>query len=203
MKSYVSIAHKIDRGVYVHAFDKIDGTLIKTEWTRKRGMKKFGTKAGLIDETSDFGEAIGLIDAGFAKELDGIFRKERHDKVTAFFEFWGPNSFAGTHADEPHKTTLFDVAPFKRGIIGPAEFLKLFGHLDVPEVLYRGRAGAEFEEMVRSGELEGMTFEGVVCKGKPKGKMLMPTMFKIKNRAWIERLKAFCGGNEKRFKELL
>ena len=32
-------------------------------------------------------------------------------------------------------------------------------------VLWIGNANSELEELVQSGQLEGMTFEGVVCKG--------------------------------------
>jgi hypothetical protein len=44
-----------------------------------------------------------------------------------------------------------------------------------------------------------MTFEGVVCKGSSTTKAAMPTMFKIKSKAWLEKLKEYCKGNDKLF----
>jgi len=48
-----------------------------------------------------------------------------------------------------------------------------------------------------------MTFEGVVCKGTGRGKMLKPTMFKVKNLEWIYKLREYCDGDEKKFKALM
>ena len=95
----------------------------------------------------------------FLEELNNIFRNERYEKVIAFFEFYGPNSFAGHHPDpvEDMKPTLIDVAPYKKGIIPPKEFVKWFGHLDIPKLLYRGKANENFVRSVRRSELEGMT----------------------------------------------
>lgn len=90
----------------------------------------------------------------------------------------------------------------KRGVSwSPREFLKIFGDLDTAKLLYIGNPNSIFEESVRDGSLEGMTFEGVVCKGKWKSPGL-PLMFKIKNRAWVERLKETCDTEEEFEKRL-
>ena len=158
----------------------------------------------MIDESHEpWGEAITLAQENFSKELERIFKKQKWEKATVYFEFWGENSFAGNHEDESHFLTLLDVAPHKKGILHPTEFIKLFGHLRIPEVLHHGKFGVALENKVKAGELEGMTFEGVVCKGKGKGKMLMPSMFKVKNRAWIHKLRTFCGDDEKKFNSLM
>ena len=81
------------------------------------------------------------------------------------------------------------------------EFIKQFGHLGIPQLLYRGKANPQFEHDVLERRLEGMTFEGVVCKGVRKGRHL--TMFKIKSKDWIEKLKQFCQGDEKLFASLV
>ena len=122
-------------------------------------------------------------------------------RVTCFFEFHGPNSFAGQHRKyEEHRLTLFDVAIFKQGIIPPREFLKAFGHLNIPKVLHRGTVNKEFIDSIRNSTLEGMTFEGVVCKGKRRGKKAeVPVMFKIKSQAWLDKLKEYCGEDYKKF----
>jgi len=57
------------------------------------------------------------------------------------------------------------------------------------------------EEQVRDGTFPGMTFEGVVCKG-PKVSPGRPLMFKVKSRAWLDKLKNFCNGDESLYRRL-
>lgn len=203
MKEYPSIARQIDRGLDIYAFDKLDGSNIRVEWSRKAGFYKYGSRTCLMDaKHPELGQAVGLIESKYAQPLADIFRKERWDHVVAFFEFFGQSSFAGQHKqDEPHDVVLIDLAENKKGIMPPNLFVKTFGHLHIPAVLYTGRAGVQFEQSVRDGTLPGMTFEGVVCKGVRKARHL--TMFKIKNQAWINRLREFCAGDEKLFQRLL
>ncbi len=94
-------------------------------------------------------------------------------------------------------TSLFDVDVYKQGILDPPDYLKLVGDLDVAKLLYTGRAGALFEETVRNSQLEGMTFEGVVCKALQQKRT--PVMFKIKTQAWLDKLREFCNGDIKMF----
>lgn len=172
------------------AFDKIDGSNIRVEWTRKGGFAKFGARRRLLDVNEEpLGEAIPLFMDSYSEDLERIFRKERYEKVTAFFEFAGANSFAGKHEDEEHIVTLFDVQVFKKGMMLPREFVKTFGDtVRIPTILYEGNANVPFVESVRDGSLEGMTFEGVVCKGA-LDKRNRPVRFKVKNQAWLDRLK--------------
>lgn len=202
MKQYPSIEKKINRDLPVYAFDKIDGSNIRAEWRKKNGFYKFGSRNCLIDENHpELGESIGLFMAKHAQPLEKIFTGERWQQAIAFFEFWGPNSFAGQHVDEPHDVILFDVNQDKKGFVPPNDFIKKFGHLGIPRMLHHGRANSEFEEAVKSGTLDEMTFEGVVCKGVRKGRHL--TMFKIKSQAWVDKLREFCAGDEQLFKRLL
>ena len=203
MKEYPPIQREIVN-CPIYAFDKKDGSNIRSEWNRKQGLYKFGSRNRLLGEDQPFlTEAPDIIRNKYEKDLSDIFRKERFERVICFFEFWGPNSFAGTHIQEPHDVTLFDVNPHKKGILDPAAYLKLFGHLDICKLLYRGNCNSEFVELVRSGQLGGMTFEGVVCKAKNPKNTPMPIMFKVKNRAWVEKLKECCKGNDQLFNTLL
>lgn len=187
----------------MYAFDKLDGSQVRAEWNRKKSFHKFGSKSQLIAGDQPWlPEAPELVRAKYEQSLSDIFKKERYEEATVFFEFYGPNSFAGHHQVEQHTVTLLDVNPFKKGILYPAEFLKLYGHLDIAKLLYRGNPTSDFIEQVKMGTLEGMTFEGVVCKA-PNGRTPMPLMFKIKNLAWIDKLKEFCKGDERLFNELL
>jgi hypothetical protein len=204
MKQYPTISREIHYGRPVYAFDKLDGSNIRAEWTPKKKFHKFGSKKRLIGTDQDFlPEVIELIKSDFEKQMSDIFRRERYAKAIGFFEFWGQNSFAGVHVDEDHEVSLIDVNPHKKGILLPRIFLRLYGKLNIARLLYQGNANSMLEDDVRRGELRGMTFEGVVCKGAPLKNGYPPLMFKIKNDAWISKLKEYCQGNEKLFNELL
>ncbi len=203
MKSYPSIPKEIRRDIHIYAFDKIDGSNIRAEWTRKNGFYKFGSKGVLLHEShKDLGTAIQLIRDKYEDDLNRIYKKQRYDRVICFFEFFGLSSFAGQHANEQHDVVLIDVNPHKKGIIEPREFLKIYGDLDIPRVLHSGKANKEFEAKVRNSSLEDMTLEGVVCKGNNPRKPNHRLMFKIKSDIWLERLREFCAGNVKLFEEL-
>ena len=186
----------------IYAFDKIDGSNIRAEWSKKRGFYKFGTRHRMLGiDDPIFGEAIGLIQNNFEKDIDGVMRKAQEDNGVFFFEFFGDNSFAGLHQEEPHRVILFDVNLHKQGMLPPKEYLKLFGHLDIANMLYYGKQNSDFIEQVRNGTLPGMTYEGVVCKASHPSKPGV-LMFKIKNQAWHQALRDRCNGDEKLYAEL-
>jgi hypothetical protein len=211
MKQYLEIGRDVRIGYPIYAFDKLDGSNIRVEWTRKTKFEKFGSRRQLIDDSHFLGEAIELFRKRYERTLDDLFRKERYEKATCFLEYYGRNSFAGQHVEEEHTVVLFDIAPYKKGVLEPREFLGLTNTLEIvndgwpkiPKLLYHGNANVPFIESVQNGTLSGMTFEGVVCKGSNDKKTKMPVMFKIKNKAWIEKLKNYCQGDDKKFKQLL
>jgi hypothetical protein len=190
----------IDTNIY--AFDKLDGSNIRAEWNRKNGFYKFGTRRRLMDENEPtLGEAVSLV-CEQEDTLTDIFRKQRYEKVTAFFEFYGENSFAGQHVEEKHVVSLLDAHIFKKGYLLPTEFVKLFeDKVLTPEVLYSGKANQPFVQQVRESSLEGMTFEGVVCRGTELIRNRHPR-FKVKSKAWLAKLKTYCGDDEQLFKNL-
>lgn len=202
MELYPTIGTKII-GENIIAFDKLDGSNIRAEWSRKTGFIKFGTRRRLLDPAEPIlGEAISLFQEKYADDLEQIFRKEKLQKATAFFEFHGANSFAGYHEDEEHTVTLFDIHLYKQGLLTGSEFLKLVGHrVETVPVLFRGKVTSDFIREVREGALKGMTFEGVVCKGSMDNRR-RPINFKIKNEAWLKKLKHKCGDDEKLFEKL-
>jgi len=99
---------------------------------------------------------------------------------------------------------LLDVNIHRRGILEPREFLKLFGDLPagIPRVLHEGNFTEDLKEEVQEGRLKGMTFEGVVAKGKniSPGR---PLMFKWKNFAWLRKLKDYCGDNMELYNRMM
>lgn len=205
MKSYPSITKDVRNDLYIYAFDKIDGSQIRAEWNSKRGFYKFGTKNQLIDASSNpWGRAIKLINDKYSNSLGKIFTEQKWKDAICFFELWGPSSFAGSHNFEENQTvTLFDVNPYKQGILEPRQFIHLFGHLDTPKALYEGQVSIELFDGVKQSTLQGMTFEGVVCKAANDKATKMPIMFKIKSKAWLDKVKIYCNGNEKLFEQLI
>ena len=201
MKSYPSIDKLIQGSYPVYAFDKLDGSNIRAEWTPKRGFDKFGTRKRLLDPNEEpLGEAVRLI-LEDSEELERRLRTLRAQRVTCFFEFFGDNSFAGNHEDEDHRVVLFDIDVYKKGLMPPKDFIKFTKGLAVPELVHHGNANTDFVLGVQNGTIPGVTFEGVVCKSAtPKG---LVKMFKIKSRAWIDRLKNKCGDDEALFNRLL
>jgi hypothetical protein len=195
MKTYPSILSSNGnsfREFKAYVFAKEDGSNLRFEWNQKKGFYKYGTRQRLFDETDDmFGEAIPLFLNTLADPLHSILKRQNHQQVVVFAEFFGPNSFAGQHEKTDEKCLkLFDVAPYKKGILGPKEFLDVYGHLDITKYLGIHNWTREFVEKVKRGEFEGSTFEGVVGKAGEGHKLIMA---KAKTQAWIDKVKARYG----------
>jgi hypothetical protein len=201
MKAYPTIPKDIRNDVHIYAFDKLDGNNIRAEWNSKRGFYKFGSRTQLIDEnTLPLGKSIPIIREKYEEDLTMVFKENKWRDVICFFEYHGPNSFAGQHAaGEIQTVTLFDVNPYKQGIMEPRDFIKKFKHLDIPNVLFEGRVNSTFVDSVKNSTLSGMTFEGCVCKGVDKNQVIR---FKIKSKAWLEKLKLYCNGDMRLFEKL-
>lgn len=193
MKQYHSIGKDNIKSNPFYCFDKLDGSNIRAEWTPKKGFSKFGSRTQLIDESSPLGHlAIPLI-RNQEDVLGRIFRFLRVQEATTFFELFGPSSFAGVHKwDEPgFAAVLFDVSLYKQGIMPPREFLNAFGgFVPVPNLVHIGNVTNQFEQDIWNGTVPGVTFEGVVCKGAPLKKGYPPHMFKLKSKAWVDKVKS-------------
>lgn len=209
VKSYPSLPYSTTCHLPIIAFDKLDGSNVRAEWTKKKGWHKFGTRNRLVDASDPiFGKVPDAILGKYASNTDNnleeIFLHHGIERAMCFFEFYGPSSFAGMHdVNEDQTVTLFDVAPFAQGFLPPQRFIDMFGHLDIPKVLYEGELTEEFIASVRNGTLENMTFEGVVCKAANDKKTKQPIMFKQKNKAWLDKLGEYCGDNKDLFNALI
>ena len=187
MKSYPSIPRS-HQEFEAHVFDKIDGSNLRFEWSRKRGWYKFGTRTRLFDETDPvFGKALPVFMESLADSVEAVARKQRWERLIIFCEGAGEHSFAGHHEpDEPMGVYLIDAAPYKKGMLPPNEYLDLFGHVESRATyLGRRRWNSGFVQAVRSGEVEGVTFEGVVGKAFVRKKIIMA---KAKTQAWIDKV---------------
>jgi len=183
-----------------YVFDKLDGSNLRAEWSRKhKQWTKFGTRTRLFDASDwQFGRAIKIFIQTLAEPLTKIAVDQRWEKVVVFTEHWGPSSFAGWHHDEQNRpfdpdelmhVDLIDVAPYKQGMLGPATYLKLFEGLPMAKFLGRFNWTRGFVERVWKGEIEGVTFEGVVGKAG-HGKTHDIVMAKAKTQAWVDKVKA-------------
>jgi hypothetical protein len=193
VKQYPSILHctgQSFREFVAHVFDKLDGSNLRFEWNRKQGWYKTGSRHVLLDETHPIlGGAVPLFHSSLADPLARIARDNRWDSLVVFAEYWGPQSFAGLHVPgDPMKLTLFDAAPYKQGIMPPQDFLKLFGHLEIPRYLGKINWTRAFVTQVWRREIEGITFEGVVGKAKEGRHDLV--MAKAKTEGWITQVRA-------------
>jgi hypothetical protein len=181
------------------AFDKLDGSNIRAEWDRKKGWHLFGSRRRLLDAAQPFlGQAIRLILDGYGDGLARVFTDvpalQKPQAATAYFEFFGPHSFAGQHdpevlrvpSNEPFQVVLIDVNLHKRGFVSADEFVENFGHLGIPRVVHSGELTREFIADVRAGRFG--TPEGIVCKG---GEGHGRWMAKVKTTAYLKRLRAF------------
>ena len=177
------------------AFYKYDGSNIRAEWTKKRGWHKFGSRKVLIDRSSELGrEAINTFLSTYSEDLAKVFTDNKLfrncQNVTVFCEFFGENSFAGQHNPNDEKEiVLLDVNIHKKGIMLPRDFVKTFGHLKIPEVIYEGIFNLTFIHDVINGRYP--VEEGIVAKGILPNKKSQHSLWmaKVKTAKWINKLK--------------
>lgn len=205
MKSYPSISTSIDFSKSYHVFDKLDGSNIRAEWAPKKGFSKFGSRTQLLlPEQTVLYPAIEHFKEKYSEELEVRFRKEKFERAVVFYEWLGPNSFAGSHPDpvEDMDSVIIDIAVYKKGILPPDKFLNVLAGLDHAPLLMEGKISEEVFQSVRNSTLPGMTFEGVIVKGEFQQKEGGPIMGKIKSNAWLNKLKEYCGGDDALYQRL-
>lgn len=167
------------------AFYKYDGSNLRWEWSPKKGWNKFGTRRQMFDHNTPlYHQAIPIFMEKIADELVYLVKQQNKsiERITAFTEFFGPNSFAGSHDEKEQKELkLLDVFLFKKGFIPPRQFVKMFGEKEyAPEIIYEGNLNKQFIMDVRSGKYP--VDEGVICKGDD-------FMVKIKTDAYFAKLR--------------
>lgn len=193
MKTYPSIPNCSGQKHFniqaAHIFDKIDGNNLRFEYSKKQGWHKFGSRTQLIDETSEQFE--GSIPWFFDNLADDIFKlnpKAQH--IITFCEWAGEKSFCGMHdpEDKTKQLYLFDICIDKRGFVTPAQFVKTYvDKVNTPAFLGIYNFTRGFVDLVAEGNIEGITFEGVVAKSiKGKSQLIMG---KAKTQAWKQKVK--------------
>lgn len=193
MKQYPSIPSSNGQSFsdigYAIVFDKLDGSNLRVEWTKKSGWNKWGTRQRLFDHTDEvFAPAIQVFEKKLLEPMTKICVDNRWERVIAFMEYWGENSFAGLHDPNDEKfLTLFDVNVHKKGLVAPREFIKIFKNVDIPNIVCECNWTRGFVERVRGGEIDGITLEGVVGKS---GSGHHLKMAKAKTQKWIDLVKS-------------
>lgn len=206
MKQYPSISKQIMELDHLIGFDKLDGSNIRAEWDKKsKRFTRFGSRKLLLaPEHPSLGKSIDLIRETYEEALTKRFLDLKYEKVTAFFEFFGDQSFAGHHEkdDSTQQVVLIDMIIYKKGLIHPDTFVQEFQQVGIPKILHTGKVDHELIRSIRERTLSGMSFEGVVFKGRTGKKNHLPVMFKIKSKEWLAKLKDFCRGDDKLFQKL-
>lgn len=202
MLDYPSIPRSIGQAFReipnAHVFDKLDGTSHRSEWNRKRGWYKHGARHTLVGELhplSFFAEIPALFERTLAEPLAKILTALRWTSGIVYYEYWGAKSLAGYHVEgDPKFLTVFDVAGPDDGILAPGDFRNAFEDL-VPTARYLGRVNwtRGYVDLVRSGQIEGVTSEGVVAKLWTRKEIVRA---KAKTQAWIDRVMEAHGQTE-------
>lgn len=195
MKSYDTINYYGDNwGIPVIAFDKLDGSNLRFEYSKKNGFYKFGSRNVLIDRTHDLGKGIDIFLNKYNEGLSRIFREKEYrdtQSFVCFAEFVGKKSSFGQHDfdNDDFDVVLFDVDQHKKGFVPPKEFLRRFGSLGIPRVVYEGNLNMELVNAVKNNEYD--MSEGVICKGIVKTKKGINNLYycKIKTNDWFARLR--------------
>jgi hypothetical protein len=195
MKQYDSIEYFGNHwGLSVIAFDKLDGSNLRFEYSQKRGFYKFGTRKQMIDESSEFGFAINLFLEKYNESLSKIFKSKEYRNIlnfVCFAELVGTKSAFGQHnfGNDKFDIVLFDVDQYKKGLVPPKEFVKNFSSAGIPRVVYEGNLNKELVERVKVNEFD--LTEGVICKGQTLTKKGRPELYycKIKTDDWFKRLR--------------
>jgi hypothetical protein len=202
MKAYPSIEYW-NKGIMdaqIVAFDKLDGQNIRCEWSKNKGWYKFGSRTSMFDEKNEqFGQVIPMFKEKYGDALAEIFRKNKNyrntNNITVFCEYVGENSFSGRHEPgDKMDVVLFDVAPgdfTNNSFVEPKDFIKDFGKLHIPKVIYQGPLSMSFINSVKEGKYD--LKEGVMCKGILQDGSRRVWVVKVKTNAWLERLKNSLG----------
>jgi hypothetical protein len=193
------------------AFEKLDGTNIHIVYSKGQWVG-FGTRRDRFPSTEQgaesFGQAHpelkGVLDADtdmlweLNKYLDGNPKYNEAKEVIIFFEYCGPNSFAGQHSPKDEKHLYLIDVQINDKILPPEEFLQDFDNFksQMPKVIFKGKFTGQLFVDVRKNKYN--LKEGVVVKGVVGDQVYMA---KIKTEAYLERLKKEFKDNWKEYWE--
>lgn len=212
MKHYDSIPRIQDdgtlKGETVWGFNKLDGqNFCATYNYKKKTWGPYGSRTVTVDENSEqFGDVVKFFEtSGYKGILARIVDKHAGkkdvftgvDEITFFFEWYGPNSFAGKHkeGDEMH-LDLIDVFLKKKGYIEPKDYEMCFrvSGIGLPLLVYKGPLTNDIIEKVKNNDYtqpdcwNPFVKEGVVFKRSTRLKGQRRPSVKVKTKWWLEKL---------------
>lgn len=177
-------------------FEKLDGTNIHFVFSKDKFVG-FGTRRDRFPSSEEGGKSFsqahpelkGVLDCDLLDLFSHLRDTDKYNtanEVVLFFEYCGPNSFAGQHrATDTKQLYLIDVEVDGR-MLPPEEFLEDFVKFkdQIPRIVFQGKFSGQVFVDVRKGKLD--VKEGVVVKGVWHGQVYMA---KIKTEAYLDRLK--------------
>lgn len=200
MQQYPTISKDVISGLDYYVFNKLDGSNIRVEYSLKKGFDKFGTRKKLMSDDSGILNKSKELILKTEENVYNIFKKNKWQSGTLFFEFYGSNSFAGFHKeDDDFKTVLIDAHIYNKGYLSPKEYIKEFDLIEMAEFLGIYKLNSNVIADIRAGVFEGMSFEGIIGKSFNRNKIIR---CKVKNKAWIDKLKHKCGDDLSLFEQL-
>lgn len=199
------------------AFEKLDGTNIHFVY-KNLIIQEFGTRRDRFPTTESgiksFSQAHPELSSLYDDNKDFILNLEiylldnpkyQSKETILFFEYCGPNSFAGQHSSKDQKKLYLIDAQIDGKMVPPAEFVEDFeeffteweGFQDRrPKIVYKGKFSGQLFVDVRKGKYD--VKEGVVVKGVVGDQVYMA---KIKTESYLERLKKEFKDNWKEYWE--
>lgn len=174
--TYPKIPFGTPRGECI-VFEKLDGSNLSWYWKRGFGFSNPSTRRRPLTRQEQLGEAIPLFKK-ISQNLDRVLaRKTEAAEAKVFFEFYGPNSFAGEHTvAEEKKLVLLDVA-IDKNIMSPFDFIQIFiNEIEIPTILFNGKFTGGLTDAERFTKNEGIVIKGV------------DWMLKAKTKQWLQRL---------------
>ena len=197
MRSYDSIDYYGDHwGIEGIAFDKLDGSNIRIEYSKRRGFTKFGTRNSMFeigDKSNPFAVAGQMFLDKYEGGLREVFKTKTYREeqtLTCFAELVGKESSFGRHnfEDPTLDIVLFDIFVYKRNFVPPKQFVKDFQHLGIPRIVYEGNLNKELITDVKSNAFN--LSEGVIFKSKQSINARGDFYYcKIKTDEWFNRLR--------------
>jgi hypothetical protein len=193
------------------AFEKYDGTNIHLDFQEACGCMSFGTRRdsfkldiqgepAFVQAHPELAEVPELIETlCYDDGLDNFilyYRDSNYKEIKVFAEFFGENSFAGSHhKDDKKQLVIFDVMVDGK-IIPPEQMLEDFKKWNLAKVVFQGKFTGQLFVDVRKGKYP--VKEGVVVKGVVGNEVYMA---KIKTEAYMDKLKAQFKDNWKEYWE--
>ena len=191
------------------AFEKYDGTNIYFLGTPYEGWTHFGTRrdcfilsqGGIKEFESIHPELTGVASLWDeqSKLFDYFHSNLSYDidqPITVFNEYFGPNSFAGSHQPQDKKQlVIFDIRVGDK-FLSPEVFINDFKDFNIARVIFQGKFTGQLFADVRKGKYD--VKEGVVVKGMVGDQVYMA---KIKTNEYLKKLKENLPDNWKNYWE--